>query len=78
MRYPDFKRAVNARLQEEPAGMTWKQLREDLRLPYDRPCPEWTRRLEQEIHLLRRKGGGNALVWVLNPRTQSRTSVPAT
>jgi len=65
MRYTDFKRAIYTRLRVEPAGRTWAQLKEDLRLPYDRPCPEWTRRLEEETGLVRRKGSGNALVWRL-------------
>ena len=67
MRYADFKRAIHARLLAQPSGGTWKQLRADLHLPYDRPCPEWTRRLEQEIKLVRRKGAGNALIWALEP-----------
>jgi len=66
MRYADFKEAIRTRLLAEPSGMTWGQLKADLRLPYDRPCPEWTRRLEQEIHLVRRKSAGNALIWALN------------
>jgi hypothetical protein len=65
MRYTEFKRAIQARLQSQPSGSTWKQLRADLHLPYDRPCPEWTRRLEQEINLVRRKSAGNALVWAV-------------
>jgi len=67
MKYVDFKSAVRTRLSSHPSGMTWKQLRDDLSLPYDKPCPEWTRRLEQEIHLVRSRGAGNALVWALNP-----------
>ncbi len=65
MRYEDFKQAIHARLLALPSGSTWKQLKADLRLPYDRPCPEWTRRLEQEIDLVRRKSTGAALVWAL-------------
>ena len=42
---------------------TWAQLRADLDLPYDRPCPSWTKRLEEEIGLTRTKGVGRALVW---------------
>jgi hypothetical protein len=65
MRYADFKRAIQARLLALPSGSTWNQLKADLRLPYHRPCPEWTRCLEHEIGLVRRKGNGNALVWAL-------------
>jgi len=68
MTYMEFKEAIRARLLAAPAGMTWKQLKSELRLPYDRPCPEWTRRLELEIHLARRKQTGNALVWSLGQR----------
>jgi hypothetical protein len=68
MRYAEFKGAIRARLLGQPAGLTWKQLKDDLHLPYDRPCPEWTRLLEQEIHLVRRKGAGRAFVWALGPR----------
>ena len=71
MRYAEFKRAIRERLLEQPSGSTWKQLRADLHLPYDRPCPEWTRRLEQEIDLVRRKGAGNALVWALSRRDEA-------
>lgn len=65
MSYEDFKRAIHARLLAQPYGSTWKQLEADLRLPYDRPCPEWTRRLEREIDLVRRKSTGNELTWTL-------------
>jgi hypothetical protein len=67
MTYADFKRAIHDSLLAQPSGRTWKQLKADLQLPYDRPCPEWTRRLEREINLVRRKSAGNALVWALNP-----------
>jgi hypothetical protein len=70
MTYADFKRAIHARLLTRPSGATWKQLKDELRLPYDRPCPEWTRRLEQEIDLVRRKSAGNALIWALKIDTE--------
>jgi len=50
-------------------------LREALALPYDRPCPEWTRQLEEEIGLIRRKGSGRSLVWQLAAAATSRTHV---
>jgi hypothetical protein len=70
MTYTDFKQAIHARLREQPAGMTWKQLKAELRLPYDRPCPEWTRRLEGEIDLVRRKRTGKELIWALEMDTE--------
>ena len=63
--YEAFKTAIHGGLTAAPSGLTWKELRARLRLPYDRPCPEWTRRLEQDIRLVRRKAGGNALVWAV-------------
>ncbi len=64
MTYRDFRDSIRARLRERRDGMTWRELRDDLALPYDRPCPEWTRRLESDIGLIRQKGKGNAFVWV--------------
>jgi len=63
MTYHQFRDSIQAKLRERELGMTWRELKDDLRLPYDRPCPEWTRRLESDIGLIREKGTGNALVW---------------
>ena len=63
MTYDAFKLAIVTELKKRLSGRTWKELRSDLKLPYDRPCPEWTRRLEREIGLRREKGDGNALIW---------------
>ena len=65
MTYVAFKSAIAGELKKHRAGKTWKALRADLRLPYDRPCPEWTRKLVSEIGLVREKGEGRALVWRL-------------
>jgi len=70
MRYAEFKGAIQRHLREHSQGATWVQLREALSLPYDRPCPEWTRMLAEEIGLVRRKGNGRSLVWSLE--TQDR------
>jgi hypothetical protein len=68
MRYDEFKSAIQQHLRRSRSGATWLELRERLALPYDRPCPEWTRRLEEEIGLVRRKskGAGRSLVWALH------------
>jgi len=71
MRYVDFRDAIRHELEYHPAGLTWAQLQDRLALPYDRPCPAWTKQLEKEIGLRRIKGGGRALVWQV--RRQSRT-----
>jgi hypothetical protein len=75
MRYTEFKAAIQQHLQRNHHGATWLELRETLALPYDRPCPEWTRRLETEIGLIRRKGAGRSLVWALQSRAVSQIHV---
>jgi hypothetical protein len=65
MRYAEFKDAIHRALRRRRGGMTWTELQERLALPYTRPCPEWTKRLEQDIGLARVKAGGRALVWQL-------------
>jgi len=66
MTYPDFKIAIQRELaKRRPAGATWEELRVGLDLPYKRPCPEWTKRLETDIGLKRLKMSSRALVWHL-------------
>ncbi len=74
MRYADFRSAIQTELLRHPAGRTWTELRDRLALPYDRPCPTWTRSLEREIGLIRAKGQGRALLWKLNPARSSQPS----
>ena len=66
MRYTDYRDKIKRRLQRKKSGLTWKELRDQLDLPYDRPCPNWTKRLEEEIGLTRTKGEGRALIWQVN------------
>jgi len=63
MTYLLFKNLVQTDLRKRSTGKTWKELKSDLALLSDRPCPEWTKRLEREIGLIRRKGTGRELVW---------------
>lgn len=63
MRYTEFRDVIHRRLKRRKAGVSWAELRHTLELPYDRPCPEWTKRLEAEIGLTRVKGTERALVW---------------
>lgn len=65
MRYVEYRQRIADHLAKHTEGATWRELREALDLPYERPCPEWTRRLESEIGLVRRKGEGRALIWRL-------------
>jgi len=63
MTYLLFKNLIQTDLRKRATGKTWKELKSDLALPCDRPCPEWTRKLEKEIGLKRQKGEGRELVW---------------
>jgi hypothetical protein len=65
MRYEDFRMAIQQELGVERDGLTWVEIRERCGLPYERPCPTWTKRLEEEIGLTRSRasGSGRALIW---------------
>ncbi len=67
MTYPEFKDTIQSALKKRRHGATWNEIKLAHGLPYERPCPEWTRRLEREIGLRRRKGDSRALVWSLQP-----------
>src|SRR5438067_719834 len=58
MRYTEFRAAIQQHLRRNRKGATWVELRDTLGLPYDRPCPEWTRKLETEIGLSAAKAQG--------------------
>ena len=75
MHYVEFKVAIQQHLKRKRQGATWVELRETLALPYERACPEWTRRLEEEIGLVRRKGSGRALVWEVPLPTKAKPRV---
>lgn len=68
MKYVDYRDSIRDELRRNTAGMTWSELQGRLALPYDRPCPTWTRLLETDIGLVRTKGAGRALVWKLRRR----------
>jgi len=63
MTFEQFKQQVARTLGNYPAGLTRQELRQKAQLPYDRPCPEWTKRLEKELGLNRTDKQGNSLVW---------------
>jgi len=65
MSYAEFKQRIEGSLRRRKGGLTWRELREVAELPYERACPEWTRRLEREIGLKRVKGETRALVWTM-------------
>ena len=63
MRYVEFRDAIRGELSRNPTGLTWVELRSRLSLPYDRPCPEWTKRLQEDIDLRRVTGEGREKIW---------------
>ena len=65
MRYAEFRDAVRGYLSLHSEGATWKELREALDLPCERPCPEWVKRLETDIGLDRTEKRGRTLLWKL-------------
>ncbi len=70
MRYVEFRNAIEEELLENRAGLTWAELRERLNLPYKQPCPEWVKRMEEEIGLSRARGTGRAYVWRIRPDSE--------
>jgi hypothetical protein len=70
MTYVAYRDSIRKELQRHAAGLTWNELQTRLRLPYDRPCPSWTKQLEADIGLARIKGPGRALVWKVKRRSR--------
>jgi hypothetical protein len=77
MRYTEYRDAIAGALRRRARGMTWDELRVQLVLPYERPCPAWTKQLEQDLGLTRVKGEGRALVWKLEPPKRPPLSIRA-
>jgi len=69
MKYVEFKHAIQSDLSAHKEGLTWKVLKDRNKLPYTRPCPTWTKCLEEEIGLrrIKKEGMGNQLVWMVAP-----------
>jgi hypothetical protein len=70
MRFSEFRSAILHELRRQPEGLTWNQLRDQLALPYERPCPTWVARLEREEGLARLRREGPALVWTTGAAVQ--------
>jgi len=63
MRYNSFRDSIKNKLEKHPEGLTWKELKRSLSLPYKQPCQEWVKNLEAEIELERKEKKRNSLVW---------------
>jgi hypothetical protein len=75
VRYVDFRGRILKELRRRRTGLTYKELRTRLDLPYVSPCPEWVRRMEDDDGLVRAsvEGGGRALVWSLGERRRKNS-----
>jgi hypothetical protein len=67
MRYKEFKALIHIELLKHPDGLTWRELKDKLNLPYKRPCQTWIKQLEGEIGLSRVKGTQRAYIWKVTP-----------
>jgi hypothetical protein len=72
MRYVDFRDSICRELRRNRKGLTWPELRDRLRLPYQSPCSEWVKRMEDEDGLRRTPGSGRAYLWTIAPRRKRR------
>ncbi|MAS96450.1 MAG: hypothetical protein CMO55_24945 [Verrucomicrobiales bacterium] len=66
MKYTEFRDTIRDELIRHRDGKTWKELRDELNLPYRSPCPEWVGQLEKDISLDRSEKRGNAFIWKLH------------
>ena len=66
MKYDKFKNQIYTALQANPDGLSWKELRNTLNLPYEIPCQTWINQLVDEIQLIRSKGESRAYIWKIN------------
>jgi hypothetical protein len=73
MRYTEFRDSIQAELQRTPAGLCWKDLKQRLQLPYERPCSTWIRRLESDIGLARARKGSMYL-WMISAGSADTTA----
>ena len=66
MTYIEFRKLIHNALQIIPNGLTWRELKDTLNLPYKIPCQTWIYQLEDEIQLVRTKGKGKAYIWKID------------
>ena len=52
MTYIEFRKLIHNALQTNPNGLTWRELKDTLNLPYKIPCQTWIYQLEDEIQLV--------------------------
>jgi bifunctional DNA-binding transcriptional regulator/antitoxin component of YhaV-PrlF toxin-antitoxin module len=66
MSYEEFREKVRQTLQYSDKGMTWTQIRSQLKLDQVVPNNKWVRQMEKDIGLVRVKGSNGVIVWRVN------------
>ena len=66
MEYDEFKVLIQSALQHNLTGLTWREIKETLKLPYKIPSQTQLFQLEDEIHLVFSKGKGSDYIWKIN------------
>jgi hypothetical protein len=62
MRYEQFSSLIVDELKKNPEGMSWRELKAQLDLPYKTPCYTWICRMETEMGLYRSRGP-KGMIW---------------
>jgi antitoxin component of MazEF toxin-antitoxin module len=66
MTYEEFRDKINGALEYNDTGMTWTQLRTQLKLDQVVPNNKWVRRMEKDMGLIRVKGKDGIVLWRIN------------
>ena len=66
MTYEQFRDKIKGALQYNDKGMTWTQIRAQLKLNQVVPNNKWVRRMEKDIGLIRVKGKDGIVLWRIN------------
>ena len=63
MTYEEFRDRIKRSLQYNDRGMTWTQIRTQLKLDQVVPNNKWVRRMEKDMGLIRVKGKDGIVLW---------------
>ena len=66
MPYEEFRDKILDTLQYSDKGMTWTEIRSQLKLDQVVPNNKWVRQMEKDIGLMRIKGSDGVIVWRVN------------
>ena len=66
MSYEEFRDKIKGALEYNDKGMTWTQIRTQLKLDQVVPNNKWVRRMEKDMGLIRVKGKDGIVLWRIN------------